>query len=319
MKTVHRISRWASLALIGALLAFAPEAAAQQPGSAPASPAPTSQTSPDAPAAPDAPLAAGPAGEGGGLAAQAPPKPDRHSDLPHDLSPVGMFMAADWVVKAVMIALLLASFLSWTVCVAKAVEVACARARAKRAFKVVDQSRSLDEAVQRLSKRGGPAVFMVRSANDELHRSLPAMAYAGEAGLKERVVSRLARIEAQAGRRLMRGTGLLATVGAVSPFVGLFGTVWGIMNAFIGISQSHTTNLAVVAPGIAEALLATAFGLVAAIPAVVIYNVFARAISGYRQVMADAAAGVERLVSLDLDFRKVPDERRRSTSILAAE
>ncbi|NEW92016.1 tonB-system energizer ExbB [Rhodopseudomonas sp. BR0M22] len=316
MTAVRRISIWASLALIGALLVCAPDAAAQQPGPVPAPSAPTSVTSPESPSV--APAAV-PAGEGGGSVARIPPKSDRHSGLPHDLSPVGMFLAADWVVKAVMIALLLASFLSWTICVAKAVEVACANARAKRAFRIVDQSLDLDEAVHRLSKRGGPAVFMVRSASDELHRSLPVLAYAGETGLKDRVVSRLARIEAQAGRRLMRGTGLLATVGAVSPFVGLFGTVWGIMNAFIGISQSHTTNLAVVAPGIAEALLATAFGLVAAMPAVVIYNVFARAISGYRQILADAAAGVERLISLDLDFRKIPDERRTSSSMLAAE
>jgi biopolymer transport protein ExbB len=104
---------------------------------------------------------------------------------------------------------------------------------------------------------------------------------------------------------MSRGTGVLATIGSTAPFVGLFGTVWGIMNAFIGISQAQTTNLAVVAPGIAEALLATAMGLVAAIPAVVIYNVFARSIAGYRQILADASAGVERLVSRDLDFRTV--------------
>jgi biopolymer transport protein ExbB len=84
----------------------------------------------------------------------------------------------------------------------------------------------------------------------------------------------------------------------------LFGTVWGIMNSFIGIAESQTTNLAVVAPGIAEALLATAIGLVAAIPAVVIYNHFSRSIAAYRQLLADAAAGVERLLSRDLDFRK---------------
>jgi biopolymer transport protein ExbB len=119
------------------------------------------------------------------------------------------------------------------------------------------------------------------------------------------VTSRLSRIEAAASRRMSRGTGVLATIGSTAPFVGLFGTVWGIMNAFIGISQAQTTNLAVVAPGIAEALLATAMGLVAAIPAVVIYNVFARSIAGYRQILADASAGVERLVSRDLDFRAV--------------
>ena len=98
-----------------------------------------------------------------------------------------------------------------------------------------------------------------------------------DADFKERIALRLERTEAALSRRIARGTGILATIGAVAPFVGLFGTVWGIMNAFIGISQAHTTNLAVVAPGIAEALLATALGLVAAIPAVVIYNHLVRA------------------------------------------
>jgi biopolymer transport protein ExbB len=135
----------------------------------------------------------------------------------------------------------------------------------------------------------------------------------GGQGLLGRVASHLGRIELQAGRRLNMGTGLLATIGATAPFVGLFGTVWGIMNAFIGISESQTTNLAVVAPGIAEALLATALGLVAAIPAVVIYNHFARAIAGYRALLGDAAAGVERLVSRDLDHRRLePASVRRA-------
>ena len=120
-------------------------------------------------------------------------------------------------------------------------------------------------------------------------------------GIKERVASRLERIEANGGRHMMRGTGVLATIGATAPFVGLFGTVWGIMNSFIGISKSQTTNLAVVAPGIAEALLATAFGLAAAIPAVVIYNVFSRQIAGYRALLGDASAEVLRIVSRDLD------------------
>src|SRR5208282_863791 len=106
-------------------------------------------------------------------------------------------------------------------------------------------------------------------------------------------------IEMAVGRKISRGTGVLATIGSTAPFVGLFGTVWGIMNSFIGISRAQTTNLAVVAPGIAEALLATAFGLVAAIPAVVIYNVFARSIAGYRLVLADASAELLRLVSRD--------------------
>src|SRR5262249_4671203 len=120
-------------------------------------------------------------------------------------------------------------------------------------------------------------------------------------GLKERIASRLERIEAAFSRRISRGTGVLATIGATAPFVGLFGTVWGIMNSFIGISKSHTTNLAVVAPVIAEAWLATALGLRAAIPAVVIYNLFARKITSYRAALADTSAQILRLVSRDLD------------------
>jgi biopolymer transport protein ExbB len=114
---------------------------------------------------------------------------------------------------------------------------------------------------------------------------------------KERVALRLERVQAAMARQISRGTGLLATIGATAPFVGLFGTVWGIMNAFIGISESHTTNLAVVAPGIAEALLATAMGLVAAIPAVVIYNHLVRVIGGYRAVLDDAAAQLLLMIS----------------------
>ncbi|MCP3370681.1 tonB-system energizer ExbB [Bradyrhizobium cajani] len=245
--------------------------------------------------------------------------PDPRAGLPHDLSPLGMFAAADWVVKAVMVGLAFASLVTWMVLFAKAVEIACARARANRAFEIIMASESLAVADHALAERGGPAAFMVRSASEEMARSAVVLDYAGDGGLKERVVSRLARIEAQAGRRLTRGTGVLATIGATAPFVGLFGTVWGIMNAFIGISHAQTTNLAVVAPGIAEALLATAMGLIAAIPAVVLYNVFARAITGYRQLLADAAAGVERLVSLDLDFRKVPAAANRAAPPLAAE
>jgi biopolymer transport protein ExbB len=128
-------------------------------------------------------------------------------------------------------------------------------------------------------------------------------------GVKDRAAALLTRIELRAGRAMMRGTGVLATIGATAPFVGLFGTVWGIMNSFIGISKANTTNLAVVAPGIAEALLATAIGLVAAIPAVVIYNLFARSITTYRAMLADASTEVMRHLSRDLDKQLfMPDE-----------
>ena len=113
----------------------------------------------------------------------------------------------------------------------------------------------------------------------------------------DQVLARLVRRDP----RLHLGMGLLATIGATSPFVGLFGTVWGIMNSFIGISKSQTTNLAVVAPGIAEALLATAFGLAAAIPAVIIYNHFSRVTKGYLELVSRASGAAGRLLSRDLD------------------
>lgn len=221
--------------------------------------------------------------------------------LPHDLSPWGMFMAADIVVKAVMLGLAFASLVTWTIWLAKALELAAAKTRAQRAVRRLEEAISLDEAARAIAGRKGQArgtvVELVGAAQSERQRSDDL----GEDGIKERAAIALSRIEARAGRSMARGTGLLATIGSTAPFVGLFGTVWGIMNSFIGISQSKTTNLAVVAPGIAEALLATAIGLVAAIPAVIIYNVFARAISGYRATLADASGEVLRHLSRDLE------------------
>jgi biopolymer transport protein ExbB len=228
------------------------------------------------------------------------------ADIPHNLSPWGMFMAADWVVKGVMIGLAFASLITWTVWVAKTFELAGARVRAGATLKVIRKAKTLTEATEAVEKKGGPAALMLRMATHEMQLSDAVVEHTDGGGIKERVSSALSRIETHAGRRMSRGTGALATIGSTAPFVGLFGTVWGIMNSFISISESQTTNLAVVAPGIAEALLATAIGLVAAIPAVVIYNVFARSITGYRHLLADAAAGVERLVSRDLDFRRIP-------------
>jgi len=229
--------------------------------------------------------------------------------LPHDLSPWGMFMAADWVVKGVMIGLIFASLVTWTVWLAKSLEIAASKARLKKALRGILHARKLADASQALGDRAGIGGVLVRAAVEEFEMSGHEFGHADASGIKERVESRLMRIQAQAGRRLSRGTGVLATIGSTAPFVGLFGTVWGIMNSFIGISESQTTNLAVVAPGIAEALLATAVGLIAAIPAVVIYNVFARSITGYRQGLADAAAGVQRLVSRDLDRQPQRAER----------
>lgn len=224
--------------------------------------------------------------------------------LPHDLSPIGMFMAADWIVKGVMLALGFASLVTWTVWLAKTLQLFGARTRATRGLKAIVRAKSLGDALAVLEKRGGVVASMVRAAQHEMMLSDGAIDRAGGDGVKERVASALGRIEVRAGRQMSKGTGVLASIGSTAPFVGLFGTVWGIMNSFIGIAETQTTNLAVVAPGIAEALLATAIGLVAAIPAVIIYNVFARSVTGYRQLVSDAAAGIERLVSRDLDFRK---------------
>ena len=222
--------------------------------------------------------------------------------LPHDLSPWNMFLSADIVVQVVMVGLALASVATWSVWLAKTVELRQARRRVHQTIASLAEARTLADAVRRLDGIGGPEGQLARAAMAEarLSAGIPSE------GLKERVESRLARIEAAAGRRMAVGTGILATIGSVGPFVGLFGTVWGIMNSFVGISKAQTTNLAVVAPGIAEALLATAIGLVAAIPAVVIYNAFTRSISGYKALMGDAAADVLRIVSRDLDRRALP-------------
>jgi biopolymer transport protein ExbB len=214
--------------------------------------------------------------------------------LPHDLSPWNMFLTADSIVKAVMIGLAIASIVTWTVWFAKAIELFTLRRRLTGALAALDLVRTLAEADAELP---GPPADFVRAALVELHNDPDA----SPEGIKERVASRLERIEAAAGRAMSHGTGILATIGATAPFVGLFGTVWGIMNSFIGIAETQTTNLAVVAPGIAEALLATALGLVAAIPAVVIYNLFARKTAACRALVADAAAAVLRLVSRELD------------------
>ena len=238
--------------------------------------------------------------------------------LPRDLSPWGMYINADPVVKAVLIGLAFASLVTWTVWLAKTVEIVVAKRRVRAALNMLASVRSTSEGVERLAGARGEVRKFLDAAVTELKLSAGSIE---KEGIKERIASRLERIEAAYGRRILRGTGVLATIGATAPFVGLFGTVWGIMNSFIGISKSHTTNLAVVAPGIAEALLATAFGLAAAIPAVVIYNVFARSIAGYRATLGDAAAEVLRLVSRDLERPAAapPSSVRRPASLSAAE
>ena len=280
-----------------------------------AAPAPSAASS-AAPATPATDPAAAPGAVPPAVDTSATPpaanSPNIALKLPRDLSPWGMFMAADIVVKAVMVGLAFASVLTWTIWFAKAIELMFARRRMRTAIEKLAHAKSWSEANVRTKGRDVGVAAMLRATDTELRMSADAHS---ASGIKERIASRLERLEAAAGRQMIRGTGILATIGATAPFVGLFGTVWGIMNSFIGISKSHTTNLAVVAPGIAEALLATALGLVAAIPAVVMYNVFSRWIAGYRALHADAAAEILRIVSRDLDrgaFDQHPADRRRA-------
>ncbi len=267
----NRSLRNAVLAAFGLILATMPVIGYGQDGGAPA-------------AAPAVPLVAPPIASAG--------------LLPADFSAWGMFLHADIVVKLVMVGLIFASVVTWTIWLAKSMELFAARRRIREAFGIIDGARSLVSATDRVGADNPVARALLHAATEEWHQSVDALE--DREGLKERIVSHLDRIEAGTGRRITKGTGVLATIGATAPFVGLFGTVWGIMNSFIGISQSHTTNLAVVAPGIAEALLATACGLFAAIPAVVIYNHFARQVAAYKAVVGDTAAAVLRLVSRDL-------------------
>jgi len=216
----------------------------------------------------------------------------------HELSPWSMFLSTDILVKAVMVGLAVASLLTWTILIAKTIELSSARKRLRAALRRAAEARSLAEAQRALGSGDGVLSALLAAALREARLSA---GISSDVGIKERAASSFGEIARAEARRIRFGMGLLATIGATAPFVGLFGTVWGIMNSFIGISKSQTTNLAVVAPGIAEALLATAIGLAAAIPAVIIYNHFARVTKGQLELVARASGAASRLLSRDLD------------------
>jgi biopolymer transport protein ExbB len=209
-----------------------------------------------------------------------------------------MFLAADVLVKAVMVSLAFASLATWTIFFAKTVQLAHTRRRLGAALARVAEARTLSEAQLALNSSDTALSALLRAALQEVRLSGDG---ASDEGIKERAASRFGEISRAEARAMRQGMAILATIGATAPFVGLFGTVWGIMNSFIGISRAQTTTLAVVAPGIAEALLATAIGLVAAIPAVIIYNHFSRATKGYLEVVSRGSGAVGRLLSRDLD------------------
>ncbi|GAA4657332.1 MotA/TolQ/ExbB proton channel family protein [Bartonella pachyuromydis] len=275
----------------------------------------------------------------------------------HDLSPFAMFMAADFVVKAVIVLLLLASLTSWTIAFVKMIEITVAKRRVRHELQLTLNAQTLTRLAASLKESKGAGVLFLKEVLKEVYLSTQQTHFVGHEGtsggshekymarqemqrgiqqeahvmigehplfyeefnqydeiardmrdmnegVKVRVHSLLSRCLLNAVRRVACGSAVLATIGAVAPFVGLFATVWGIMNSFIGIAQSQTTRLDVVAPGIAEALLATAIGLFVAIPAVVMYNSLMRALSGYRNDLGDIAAALERLLSRELDRRR---------------
>jgi biopolymer transport protein ExbB len=227
---------------------------------------------------------------------------------PHELSPWSMFLSADVLVKAVMIGLAFASVITWTILLAKSAQIFIARRRVRKALARVATTRTLTEA-QLAAARGRnlPASF-VAAAIQEVRMSTEGTV----GGIQARAASRFAEIVRAEARWARNGIGVVAMVGSTAPFVGLFGTVWGIMNSFIGISKAQTTNLAVVAPGIAEALLATAIGLAAAIPAVIIYNHLVRATKSYLDLVGRASGAVARLLSRDLDRNQASALARRA-------
>ncbi|WP_375309535.1 tonB-system energizer ExbB [Bradyrhizobium sp. A5] len=275
--------------------AAAPSSAAAGPATVPSTPAPAAvapaAATPGTPPTASAPADAVP-GEPGGRSVKST------APTMKELSPWVMFMSADIIVKAVMIGLAFASLTTWAVLIAKSIELSVASAKLRSALKKVSEARSLAEAQMALGAKQGVLPSFLASALREARMSA---GISSDAGIKERAASSFSEIVRAEGRRIRIGMGVLATIGSTSPFVGLFGTVWGIMNSFIGISKSQTTNLAVVAPGIAEALLATAIGLVAAIPAVIIYNHFSRVTKGYLELVSRASGAAARLLSRDLD------------------
>jgi biopolymer transport protein ExbB len=276
----------------------APPQAASQPAAVPAQAAPIVPSA-VAPAAPT-PAASDASADGA--------RPLKSTiAVPRELSPWSMFLSADILVKAVMIGLAFASLVTWTIFIAKMIELSVIRRKLRSALGKIADARSLAEAQFALGAKDGVLSLLLAAAMREARLSA---GISSDAGIKERAASSFAEIVRAEARRIRLGMGLLATIGATSPFVGLFGTVWGIMNSFIGISKSQTTNLAVVAPGIAEALLATAFGLAAAIPAVIIYNHFTRVTKGYLELVGRASGATARLLSRDLDRTHGPAQSR---------
>nr|WP_289846793.1 tonB-system energizer ExbB [Colwellia sp. E2M01] len=215
-----------------------------------------------------------------------------------------MFFMAGLVVKTVILILLFASVISWTIACVKFREVGKLSKQISTSLEQCLPIHYLHD-LQKAPVTCSVSQKMINTPFSELDLSPTGMP---SQGIKERVQMALMAIEKQQKKQLISQLGFLATVGSTAPFIGLFGTVWGIMNSFIGISESNTTDLAVVAPGIAEALFATALGLVAAIPAVMLYNVFSRKVAHVAGQLHELSAHINRLLSRELDLETLPKQ-----------
>lgn len=280
-----------AMAAAGVLMAGTPVLAQDAPAADPAAAAAAPAAA--APAAPEAAPAAEPAAVGG----------ENHGKM----TPASMFMDADPVVKTVMIGLVLASIFTWVLLLIKIFEFGSLNRRTDQFLESFRQARTIAD-MRRVATSdefdGNPLADMAAAATDEIELSRQAgLSVTGDHAdsALARAQHAVAAVQAGLAKRLSGGQQFMASVGSTGPFIGLFGTVYGIMNSFIGIANTNTTNLAVVAPGIAEALLATGIGLFAAIPAVIFYNYFNTRISAYGTRSDGFSAELTNAISRNLD------------------
>lgn len=230
--------------------------------------------------------------------------------MAHDLSMWGLFIEADFIVKFVMLLLLMASVWCWAIIISKRRTLKSLHRRADRFEEAFWSGEPLDKLYQRVKKsQQDPLLKTFTSGMDEWQSATSSGLPASEsmqAGIRQRVERAMTLNISREMNALERGMTFLASVGSTAPFIGLFGTVWGIMNSFTAIAGSNNTSLAVVAPGIAEALFATALGLVAAIPAVIAYNVFSTAINGYAERLDGFTSEFLAILSRHLDSGQKP-------------
>ena len=227
--------------------------------------------------------------------------------VPHDLSVIGLFWQSDTIVKVVMLLLLVASFWTWAVIFDKAIRLRRLRQAAASFEESFWSGGSLDDLYERVGQRPPDPMTAVFSAAMREWRRSAAKGLLGTAVMRASLQQRIERVmNVTVGRemeRVERFMAYFATVGATAPIIGLFGTVWGIMNSFQSIAASKNTSLAVVAPGIAESLFATALGLVAAIPAVIAYNKLATDFGRYAGRLEAFASEFSAILSRQLDER----------------